>query len=257
MTSAPAKNNNEAPEESTHKPDEHDDDLEDSISIGSASTAASRNSVSAYQDKESIEIAKKESKQIFYTRAIVLTVLVCVATAVSLSVYLVSTSHEEEVFVEHFEEEAMKLQSEFQGSASRCIEALESVSNQITAYAIASNSEWPNVAVPQFERRTKYAMEVSNVQSIVFYPIVSQDARASWESFSVANQGWLEEGLAIQKVPVEDWDQKNIDILESIWGTTPDNRIPTEIFRFDNNSTSPETGSGPYAPVSCRWLTRC
>jgi hypothetical protein len=230
----------------THKLEEADDD---SLSIGSESTA-SGNSTGAYQDKEMIEIAKKESKkQVFYTRVIVLLVLVCVATAVSLAVYMTSNRHEQEVFEEHFEEEAMKLQSEFQGSAFRCIEALESVSNQITAYAISSNSVWPNVVVPEFERRTKYAMEVSDVQSIVFYPIVQQRDRASWEHFSSANQGWLEEGLAIQKVPEEDWDHSNIEVLESIWGTSSRNEIPAGIFRFENNSIALETGIGPYAPV--------
>lgn len=240
----------QAVDSALHKREDKIQDNTDDLESVSSGSTASKHTTSDYEAKEDFQIAKKESRHVFFTRAIVLLVLVGVATAVSVVVFLNSTKLEHDAFVDHFYEVASKLALEFQGSAFRCIEASEGFSNQITAYAISSKSEWPNVVIPEFERRVKYDMEVSHIQSVSFFPIVNETNRQSWEAFSVANQGWLKDGLAVQGLPVEDWDRNNINLLESIWGETPGLEIPETITKLGPDGAIPEDAAGPFAPVS-------
>jgi len=231
----------------------HNDDTEnqkgDDIESISVSSTESKQTTGDYEEKEDIQIATKESRYVFYTRVIVLLVLIGVATAVSVMVFLNAKGQEHDAFLGHFHEIASKLALEFQGSAFRCIEASESLSNEITAYALSSNRKFPNVALPEFERRVKYSMELSDVKSVTFFPIVNESERASWEHFSVANQGWLVNGLDVQNASLVHLEQSNIDILEGIWGESPNMTIPETITTLGPNGSIPDTGPGPYAPV--------
>lgn len=217
---------------------------------GFAGNESVSNGTSTLGDKQPIEIANKETKQVFYTRLLVLCVLVCVAMAVSVLVFIASRNAEQEAFEDHFAEAASKVASEFSNGAGRRIAAIESLATQIMSHAISTNSTWPNVVLPHFERRGAYTRTLSDVPSVIFFPIVTNETLEAWESFSVAHQDWVAEGLATQGIPPTEWDQDNIAIVESTWGTTPGLSIPTEIFNIEGTSKSSEIGDGPYAPVS-------
>jgi class 3 adenylate cyclase len=222
---------------------EASDDDEAESQLKSTTHASSVN-----EEKEKFEIGNKETKQVSYIRAVVLAVLVAVATSVSAVVFLYSRDVEQDAFETHFSDLANKITSGFIYGAERRIEAINSFANQITSYAIAQNSEWPNVALPDFERRAKFILELSDVLSLIFLPIVTKDARESWETFSVENQGWIREGLDAQGIPEDDYDRESIDVVEETWGTSPNLTIPTEIFKVAGTGIADENGPGPYMP---------
>lgn len=223
---------------------DHDD------AINESEHQTSYSNTSAVEEKESLSIGDAESKRLVLSRLAVMLVLVSVATAVSVTVFMSSHNAEYDSFRLHFYDVASKLSVEFSGGASRRITAIEGLSSQITSYAKATNSQWPYVVLPDFERRVHYTMELSDVLSIIFFPLVTTEERKSWEAFSVANQGWVQEGLDVQGIPVEEWDQENIDITEYTFGSTPGLNISNEIFRITSTTPEDEKGEGPYAPVS-------
>lgn len=225
--------------------DSHDDDILDESSNGNRS-----HSGATLEEHEALKIGDKESKRVSYMRLLMLLVLVSIATAVSVIVYLSSYDAEHDEFESNFEVIAAKLANEFSRGANRRVAALESFAYQITSYSMATNSSWPNVVLPDFERRAKYILELSDFISLAFLPIVTNETLRSWEAFSVANQGWVKEGLAIQGIPPEQWDQESIDIIERTWGHLPDLQIHDHIFDVTIDGLFPVQGEGPFAPVS-------
>lgn len=67
------------------------------------------------------------------------------------------------------------------------------------------NQTWPYVTVPDWEKQTAIARENSGATFIGFCPVIAQADKEQWEIFSVANQQWVYEGLAVQgRTPVSD-----------------------------------------------------
>lgn len=206
---------------------------------------------SSQLDKNMVNyLVRKETRHLFYTRALLLLVLISAAMAVSVLVYSSAREAEKEAFKDHFFETANNLAGALQDGAQQRILAIHSFANQVTSYALATNSSWPNVAIPDFERRAGYTLQLAEVASLVIIPIVTSEERRSWEEFSVDNEGWLADGLAVQGIPKEDWDEESLNIVANTWGTTSGLHIPTEIFRINGTGRAPENGEGPYAPVS-------
>lgn len=204
-----------------------------------------------HEEKESFAIGNKETQQVSYTRILVMLVLLGVATAVSVVVFLFSRDVEQKNFGTNFLDNAAKITSEFEDGARRRLSAVSALGAQITSHALSSNQTWPNVVLPDFERMAGYTIEQSDVLSIIVIPIVTKEKRASWEEFSVANQGWLVDGLLEQGIFTAEWDLESMSILENTWGEADDTlQIPEEIFKVDGTGKAAETGPGPYTPVS-------
>lgn len=206
---------------------------------------------SAYEEKESIVIGNKETQQVSYTRILVMLVLLGVAAAVCVVVYMFSRQVEHDSFETNFVDKASKLASEFEDGARRRLSAVEALGAQITSFSLSSNQTWPNVVLPDFERMSDFTMEQSDVLSIIIFPMVTREDRASWEAFSVENQEWLVDGLLEQGIYTAEWDLESIAILEETWGESDEYlRIREEIFKVDGTGRAEENGPGPYAPVS-------
>eukprot|EP00934_Nitzschia_sp_Nitz4_P006775 Nitzschia sp. Nitz4//scaffold127_size64804//37229//39533//NITZ4_006180-RA/size64804-augustus-gene-0.59-mRNA-1//-1//CDS//3329534762//6765//frame0 len=198
--------------------------------------------------KEPVKVlAAEESKRVFMTRLLVLLVLLGVAIGVSLVVFFTTHQTEIESFEHGFETAAAKIAEGFVEGGRRRIAAIESFSAQLTSYAESSNSSWPYVALPDFERKATYVRELSQVQTLTFIPIVTKEDKGEWERFSIQNQGWFLEGLEVQGIPPKEWDQESIDFLSSQWGVPNGTEIPHEIFNVIGNGTGPVNEEGPYA----------
>eukprot|EP00934_Nitzschia_sp_Nitz4_P000162 Nitzschia sp. Nitz4//scaffold354_size22159//7331//12950//NITZ4_008577-RA/size22159-processed-gene-0.17-mRNA-1//-1//CDS//3329548932//162//frame0 len=192
-------------------------------------------------------LAAEESRRVFITRLLVLLVLLGVAVGVSLVAFFSAHHIEVESFEHGFESAAAKLAEGFVEGGRRRIAAIESFSAQLTSYAESSNSSWPYVALPDFERKAAYVRELSQVQTLTFLPIVTRENKDSWERFSIEEQDWFMEGLEVQGIPPEEWDQESIDFLAGQWGVSNGTEIPHEVFNIIGNGTGPVDEEGPYA----------
>lgn len=66
---------------------------------------------------------------------------------------------------------------------------------------------WPNVTLPDYERKAEYILELSRVISLTMLPLVTPETRAGWEAYSGSNTEWITQGLAYQNQRMsEDYD---------------------------------------------------
>jgi hypothetical protein len=97
----------------------------------------------------------------------------------------------------------------FVGSASRIVHSFENILEEkiaaiaafgvtITAASVANNSTWPFVTVDQFQQRSASSRSLSGSQYLNLVPIVTDNTRGAWETYSVAHKEWLTEAREYQ-----------------------------------------------------------
>jgi hypothetical protein len=59
----------------------------------------------------------------------------------------------------------------------------------------SQNCSWPFVTLEAFEERHLLFAQKDQADEVAVIPLVSQDERLEWEDYSVANQGWVQEGV--------------------------------------------------------------
>lgn len=75
---------------------------------------------------------------------------------------------------------------------------LESLSKTVTSLSLFANESWPLVSLPHFEIRASDYLDISGAQQIAFAPVVKDINREGWEAYTVANQGWIQDGLDLE-----------------------------------------------------------
>jgi class 3 adenylate cyclase len=203
-------------------------------------------------------LAHKETKAVNILRAVTFFVLLLATATVSLLVFFYGRDKENDEFLKQFGYNAGKVVDSFQVNAEKRLSALEGFATMITSHALFANETFPMVTLPDFERKASYTLQLAQVISILIFPIVSRENRATWERYSVENQRWLEEGLALQKI-VKDGDEEEalMQLEEQVVAGNLDVdpfahlNIPPFIFKVEEGGTAAayETGPGPYAPV--------
>ena len=99
------------------------------------------------------ELAIKETKAVRRLRIIVLLVFLGVATLVCYFAYRFATSNEYSHFNMAFVDQATRVIDAFQASSKKRVGAIENFALSIASHGKYTNSTWPNVTFPDFERR--------------------------------------------------------------------------------------------------------
>jgi hypothetical protein len=123
----------------------------------------------------------------------------------------------------------------------------------LTSYARDRNLTWPNVTLPDYERRSHSILAQVNAIPMLVMPIVTNETRAGWDQYSVENFQWFQDGLDFQKE-----DGYRVGRLNSI--STPSKRllgempdfspgIANSIWRPTAGGIPVDTTGGPYDPL--------
>jgi len=201
----------------------------------------------------------KRNQVVARVRLVVFLVLLGVAVAVSFSVYHYTKTQELDAFENHFDDQATKVVQAFKFNAERRLEALEAFSTQITSHAISSNSTFPFVTLPDFERHATHTLQLAEVVALLVLPIVTAETRQEWEVYSRANQGWLVEGLSLQQTSGGDEEAlgrlqgefEKGNIVEEGTIDPSQYEITPVIYKVKPGSTAAEyeDSNGPYTPI--------
>ena len=148
----------------------------------------------------------------------------------------------------------------FLHNAKRRVGAVKNLATAITSHALNSPDPWPFVTLPDFERQVTGTLDQAQVLALTFLPVITNETRHQWETYSVYNQGWFLEGMEVQREEMKDWDPSVVErvaallaSLENIGdGLDKDFRINPAIYRVEGLNAGPETTDGPYLPVSKR-----
>ena len=142
-------------------------------------------------------LARKENKLVRVLRSIIFLVLACIAGLASAGIYRYSKYNEEEAFRNEFAGQGQKLISGFQGDSFTKLQAMESLSHSVTAYALESESTWPFVTIPDSSRHFESYLSLTGAASLQFMPIVDARERRAWEKYSFNNQDWIDTDLVV------------------------------------------------------------
>jgi class 3 adenylate cyclase len=99
------------------------------------------------------------------------------------------------LFTIQFQDFANQVIAVSQINAAHTFDTYESFSLQLTSFALGTGAVWPYVTLPQFEAQASQALQRTGAIFITLTPFVKGSQIAEWESFSVENPGWIEEGF--------------------------------------------------------------
>lgn len=227
-------------------------DLDESVSVDRTSSNGHDNE----DQQERRLLAEKETKSVFRLRVAVIFALFVAASVVSAVVYVITTRAEESEFEAQFEGAADKLLSSFEDIIRQKLGAVGSLALSLTAYAKAQNLTWPFVTMDHaFEQRAAGARTLSNALHMSLLPIVYQEDREAWETYSVKHPQWYQEGFAKQKELEESGFQSAVNNAGSRRNLQDQNinfnvGFASRIFQFtEYYDIIADPTNGPYVPV--------
>jgi hypothetical protein len=214
-----------------------DESESSSISAGfTASTSEAQSKTTS--EKDSVVIGKAKHVTVFRLRLFVLVALVCSTIGVALAVYFYTTEAEEDSFEAQFLEDTAKVFETVGSSLDLTLGAVDAFLVSMVSYARSVNSSWPFVTVPDYAVRVAKIASLSRAVVLNQYHLVPEDQRVEWESYSLQNNGWVDEALRIQAI-----DPTYAGKLVNDWH--PNGAV-------DDNFGPVPPGSGPYLP---KWQT--
>lgn len=126
-------------------------------------------------------------------RLLVITALAAMTIAAPIVVYRIAHKNEADAFEGYFESLAANVVATFRFNIERKLDAMDSFAVTITSYSLASGSVHPLLTLPNFDLLASNTLALADALSLFLAPLVSQPMRATWETYSVENQGWIEE----------------------------------------------------------------
>ena len=214
-------------------------DLETAETISVNEEGRSGGSDSGTDQVEAEILAKNEKRALFTIRLLTFFVLLSAALALCLSVFYYTSANEQNAFETAFEEQASKLINTFSDTAMGRVKAMTGFASNIKSHARFANATWPMVSLPEFGEQAKYVTQLASIVSLVLIPVVHESDRGQWETYSVANQGWIADELALlQQRSDPSWTRP------SNWTEVVGN-IPPTIVDLDGY----ETAEGPWTPT--------
>lgn len=206
----------------------HDNDLAcpDEEAPGDHSESRSSDGISAGVDTvgvdtvgqlESYGIKPNDTKAIFALKVSLLLVLVGSALGAALGTYFYISHSEHAQFVSSFHDDASKLLEAIGSNIDRTLGLLDGLSLTMVSSAKAAGDEWPFVTLPNFGVRMSKILHSSKAIAISVSPIVTPQKRREWEAYSLANDYWVNESMAIQETwggyngpVVYDWEPHGV-----------------------------------------------
>mmetsp|Transcript_5952 Transcript_5952/g.15184 ORF Transcript_5952/g.15184 Transcript_5952/m.15184 type:complete len:462 (+) Transcript_5952:77-1462(+) len=223
-----------------------DDDLESGdLSTSAFSQEGSGESpaeVDEGQPNHASKIAVQENKAVGRSRFIMLLVLSCAAVGAAVISFVFTVKAEEDDFEAGFRSVVSEVDAVINQNADNMIRAFRQFSVAVTSYAVKTDSTFPMVTIPDFERRvdalkTKDKHDTSGPISVTFLPVVRD-----------MNERILYEQYAFLNAPEANKESQIVTGMEPNTGEY----VPF-IFQFvgegDNSTILPSGPDGPWIPL--------
>jgi hypothetical protein len=144
-------------------------------------------------------ITKKETKDVLQLKILVLSILVISACTIATCMFLYITRGETKQFEAQFNNDAAKLLDGVVSSLHRTLGLLDSLAVTYVSYAQSQNHTWPFVTLPHFGARMAKILPLSDAIIITLLPIVYPEKRKEWEEYSLKNDQWVNQSIALQE----------------------------------------------------------
>jgi hypothetical protein len=164
----------------------------DSVLEGSNSNSANRD-----ENKEQ-SIAKRETRDVWRLKFIVLAVLAASASAVASTVYFYLTWSQDASFEKQYEEDYQKVKHAIGASLDKTFGIMDSVAVTWVSAARMTNQTWPFVTLPDFAVRMSKLVPLTDAMNMNILPVVVPEQRQAWEKYAATNLGWINEAVKVQ-----------------------------------------------------------
>ena len=166
-------------------------------------------------------LAKSEDKWVWRLRFLTAFVLIGLALAVCLVVYFEGRNSERKDFEQRYLDLAEKLVSSCESVIKQRLGIVQNFALDMTSQA---NGTWPLYIPTDFTIKAESVGRLASIASMFMLHRVTAEQRQDWESFAVANEGWMREGISyLQGVPVEEAESAGVfpTIMNAHWGGWP------------------------------------
>lgn len=136
------------------------------------------------------------------------------------------------VMTKQFQKYAVDLSSLIHQLSKNTYLSVGNFAGTITSYVLEDkeSTSWPFVTVPDYEARGITSNELSKSALLGFCPLVTSVEQKEWETYAVANQGWIEQGLTYSyELHGQSNDNEDMQVM-------PTSLINPHIFKMDPNS---------------------
>jgi hypothetical protein len=124
------------------------------------------------------------------------------ASTIASGVYIYIKRSETSQFEAKFNNDAAKVLGGIGSSLHRTLGLLDSLAVTYVSHARSQNDTWPFVTVPDFGARMAKVLPLTDAFFIGMAPLVHPENRKDWEAYSVENDEWVNQSIALQ----ETWD---------------------------------------------------
>lgn len=138
--------------------------------------------------EERRNLSRNETQRVRLLRSITLLALLFTASLVSAGVWYVARNSQKHTFESGFENHASKIISSFHDHVGQYLASLDAFSSEITAFALLSESTFPNITLPNFEVLGASTRVLSQTPLVFYSPFVTDAERAGWEDYAKNNQ---------------------------------------------------------------------
>ena len=94
-----------------------------------------------------------------------------------------------------FEDYAQDVSVVAESNAEEIFGAAQALSTSLTSQELLlanlTTNTWPNVTLPDFNRRFEDARNLTGVAFLMYTPLVTDEDRPAWAAYSDAHQGWI------------------------------------------------------------------
>ncbi|KAL7568107.1 hypothetical protein ACA910_019505 [Epithemia clementina (nom. ined.)] len=146
-----------------------------------------------------ILLAQKETRIVHSLRLGVLLFLLLSAGGIVFAVYHYTTNMDQNQFEVAVHNYATKAIEALQVNTEGQLMAMDQFASQLTATAIATNSTWPFVTIPNFALLVCSTVAEIKALSMLANPVIMDNTREAWNAYVLTNgPSWLREELAFQ-----------------------------------------------------------
>ena len=193
-----------------------------------------------YDASDIRHLTQKESRSVAVWKCLTLFLIVAAGIGVSYMTYVFLSSEEHDNHEEAFEQFTNTMKDITKIRSNNLVVGLQNFASILTGYAQRpqSNVTWPKVTLPNFEIQAETAREQTQVEFLLFAPLVTHEDRFAYEAYTRQNQWWIEESRNITL-------KKQGTLVETSDYVT-DEEIPGYI---SQNINSGQKGNGTYVPI--------
>ena len=146
--------------------------------------------------------SKNDNRLILWSRIFLVAVILLSSALVAYLTHYFLSEDENEDFENSFRFHSDEIVRVVNEKTQDVFSQLKILSNVFAATAASANASWPNVTLVDFEIFGSKTLKLTGASMVAFSPLVEEEQRRGWESYSGENQSWMKQGGDVQAEPI-------------------------------------------------------